>query len=147
MFWVPYVVVAIFLANLLFYLIMSFKSPYMQKLNAEGPGKVFNIIWLTIIVLVFAALSFFYTTCVSDMSLNAKKMKKFKSSGSGSSTSPERSLEDILSALTSCDVAVYLIVAALIAITIPIMTWIVIADRRYKARLAQENKTSQEAKK
>ena len=145
MFWVPYVVVAIFLANLLFYLIMSFKSPYMQKLNAEGPGKVFNIIWLTIIVLVFAALSFFYTTCVSDMSLNAKKMKKFKSSGA--STSTEGSLEDILSALTSCDVAVYLIVAALIAITIPIMTWIVIADRRYKARVAQENKTSQEAKK
>ena len=142
MFWVPYVVVAIFLANLLFYLIMSFTSPYMQKLNAEGPGKVFNIIWLTIIVLVFAALSFFYTTCVSDMSLNAKKVKKFKSSGS-----PEGSLEDILSALTSCDVAVYLIVAALIAITIPIMTWIVIADRRYKARLAQENKTSEEAKK
>ena len=143
MFWVPYVVVAIFLANLLFYLIMSFTSPYMQKLNAEGPGKVFNIIWLTIIVLVFAALSFFYTTCVSDMSLNAKKMKKFKSSGS----STDESLEDILSALTSCDVAVYLIVAALIAITIPIMTWIVIADRRYKARLAQENKTSEEAKK
>ena len=145
MFWVPYVVVAIFLANLLFYLIMSFTSPYMQKLNAEGPGKVFNIIWLTIIVLVFAALSFFYTTCVSDMSLNAKKMKKFKSSGS--STSPDGTLEDILSALTSCDVAVYLIVAALIAITIPIMTWIVIADRRYKARLAQENKTREEAKK
>jgi len=140
MFWVPYVVVAIFLANLLFYLIMSFKSPYMQKLNAEGPGKVFNIIWLTIIVLVFAALSFFYTTCVSEMSSNARKVKNVKSSG-------DTQQEDLLSALTSCDIAVYLIVAALIAITIPIMTWIVIADRRYKARMLQENKTSQEAKK
>ena len=61
--WEAWVVLAIFLVNLVFLLIMSFVSPYYKQVLSRGQGKLFNIVWLSLLVGASAVLLFYNVQC------------------------------------------------------------------------------------
>ena len=63
MLWESWVVLAIFVVNLAFLVIMSFVSPFYKQLLSRGVGKVFNIIWMCVIVSAAAVLMFYNVQC------------------------------------------------------------------------------------
>lgn len=63
MIWESWVVIAVFVINLAFLLIMSFVSPYYKVILSKGVGKIFNIVWMCVIVIAAAVLIFYNVQC------------------------------------------------------------------------------------
>lgn len=63
MLWESWVTLAIFVINLIFLLVMAFVSPFVKKLMAKGIGKVYNIIWMCVIIASAAVVMFYNMQC------------------------------------------------------------------------------------
>lgn len=59
-----WIVMFVFLINLIFMLVMSFVSPYYKALTSEGLGRVFNIIWLVLIIVIAGVIFTFNAQCL-----------------------------------------------------------------------------------
>lgn len=66
MLWESWVVVAIFVMNFIYMLVMAFVSPYFKVLFAKGVGKAFNITWLCTIIVAAGVLMFYNIRCSLD---------------------------------------------------------------------------------
>jgi len=61
-----WIVIGIFIINLVFFLIMSFVSKYYKHELAEGLGSVFNIVWIAVIIVVGAIIMMYNVQCTID---------------------------------------------------------------------------------
>lgn len=59
-----WIVIVVFLINLIFMLVMSFVSPYYKTLTSEGLGKVFNIAWIIVVIIVAGVIFTFNAGCL-----------------------------------------------------------------------------------
>jgi len=59
-----WITIAIFVINLIFFLIMSFVSPYFEVITAEGMGKIFNVMWLVLIIIIAGLIFTFNAQCL-----------------------------------------------------------------------------------
>lgn len=78
MVWESWIVIAVFVINLTFLFIMSFVSPYFKALLSKGIGKVYNIIWMCVIVAAAGVLLFYNTQCniSTDVDIKAINCKR-----------------------------------------------------------------------
>lgn len=58
-----WIVLVAFIVNLVFLLVMSFTSNYYKQITAKGKGKVYNIMWIIVIILVSAVLMMYNVNC------------------------------------------------------------------------------------
>lgn len=59
-----WIVIFVFLINLIFMLVMSFVSPYYKALTSEGLGKIFNIAWIIVVIIVAGVIFTFNAGCL-----------------------------------------------------------------------------------
>jgi hypothetical protein len=61
-----WIVLGVFLINLLFLLIMSFISPYYEEVTKKGRGRTMNIMWIIIIIGAATILMMHNVKCTLD---------------------------------------------------------------------------------
>ena len=71
--WESWIVLGIFVVNLVFMLIMSFTSPYFKHIMSLGIGKIFNIVWVCVIIASAGVLMFYNMQCTLGSSKGATK--------------------------------------------------------------------------
>ena len=120
MLWESWVVVAVFVVNLAFLLIMSFVSPYFKALLARGIGKAYNIVWMCVIVASAAVLMFYNVQC-------------------------HLNLDPVGKAL-DCRRLALSIVVFLVLLTILNMSWAIYNTVEYNKKKPQQSITTQEQK-
>jgi len=54
-------------------LIMSFASPYFKHIMSMGIGRVFNIVWICVIIAAAGVLMYYNTQCNLSMSMSMVK--------------------------------------------------------------------------
>ena len=131
--WESWVVLGIFVLNLVFLLIMSFVSPYFKALTAQGIGKIFNLIWICVIITAAAILMFYNMQCT---------LGSNSSGSSGSSSSSPGSSSGI--ADTSCKRLAIAVVVFLALLTVLNLSWNIYNTIEYNKTKAAT--TTQESK-
>lgn len=59
-----WIVSIVFFINLIFLLVMSFVSPYFKAIMSLGLGKIFNICWMVVVIIVAGVLFTFNAQCI-----------------------------------------------------------------------------------
>jgi hypothetical protein len=66
MFLESWIVLIAFSIYLVYFVFMSFFSEYYKDKLSEGLGKVFNILWMVVMIVVLTVLLMFNTRCAVD---------------------------------------------------------------------------------
>ena len=61
-----WIIVGLFIVNLIFWLIMSFISPYCKQILNKGMGFIANIIWLVLLIILSGLFMFASSYCSGD---------------------------------------------------------------------------------
>jgi hypothetical protein len=61
-----WIVLGVFLINLLFLLIMSFVSPYYEEVTKKGRGRAMNVLWIIVIIAAATVLMMYNVKCTLD---------------------------------------------------------------------------------
>jgi len=126
MIWETWAIIAVFIINLLFFIVMSIVSPYYKKITTEGMGRIMNITWIIVIIIVAAVLMFYNVQCA----LSGTSRGKTQSSNGKTLINPE-----------SCSSLAIAIVVTLAVGTVGVVVWGIVNDIRYRRKLSQATQT------
>ena len=124
MLWESWTVLALFVVNLVFFVVMSFVSPYYKKITSEGLGRAMNIAWMIVVIIVGAFLMFYNVQC----SLSGTQRGKAPRGEAGKLAINVNE--------ATCGSLVYVTVAVLGCSTLAIIIWSIVNDIRYRKKLA-----------
>lgn len=102
-----WIILSLFIINLLFVVIMSFVSPFYNSFLIKGSGKILNILWLVIIIALSGVFFFFNSQCILSRDFSV-----------------------------SCNVLSYMIVGVLAIVTTYIIVFSVLKDIKYRKQMA-----------
>ena len=124
--WESWVVLAIFIINLAFMLIMSFASPFFKEMTSRGIGKIFNIVWICVIIGAAGILMFYNVRCINPSGDASGSKAIGKASGEVMST--------LGSITNNCKMLSVSIIVFLALLTILNMSWTIYNTIEYNKK-------------
>ena len=138
--WESWVVLAIFILNLAFMLIMSFASPFFKEVTSRGIGKIFNIVWICVIIGAAGILMFYNVRCLNP-SADANVIAKATGKVGGE-------VAEALNSITSnCKMLSISIIVFLSLLTILNMSWTIYNTIEYNKKSTTINVTQEHKQK
>ena len=145
--WESWTVLAIFIVNLAFMLIMSFVSPFFKVIMAKGVGKIFNIVWMCVIIAAAGVLMFYNVRCTLDGGISSSLSTGTGAASAATAATSGTSITANISktiASGNCRMLAVSIVVFLLLLTILNMAWGIYNTLEYNKKNPKSANVTQE---